>query len=369
VKISELIRSLVPYEPGKPIEETKREYGLDKIVKLASNENPLGVSPKVEAAILGSINNLHRYPDPSSYELAKVIASKHTDLNIEAGNLLFANGSNEAIDLLVRVYCEPGDKILTSEKAFIAYKICAQAARALTTEVKMAEGFRIDLKKIQEAWTPEHKIIFLPNPNNPTGTYFPRQEWEDFLAHFGNRDDVLIVLDEAYTEFVRAKDYPNGMEYITQTSNLMLSRTLSKVYGLAGLRLGYLVGNKEYISYLQRIRNPFNVNALAQAGAKAAFLDDEYIQKSQKIVWEGLDYFYKELSKMGIRYFESQANFVMFEVPGGRAQELNTYLLTKGIILRPLAGYGMSEYLRMSVGLEEENQMAIHFINEWLKSR
>jgi histidinol-phosphate aminotransferase len=366
VKVSPEIVSLIAYKPGKPIAETQREYGLTKVTKLASNENPLGPSPKALAAIKNLLQQLHRYPDPSAYELLQALSKQW---NFPTQQLGVGHGSDELIDILVRIYCEPGDGVLTSQAAFSAYEISAQANRAKVHTVPLKAGYKFDLKAISAYFFthPEMKIrlIFVANPNNPTGAYTTRDEVTEFLKKLGNRDDVLVVFDEAYNEFVRAKDYANADEFVRQYSNVIVLRTFSKIYGLAGLRLGAMIAPKEVIEIFNRVRKPFNVNDLAQVAAVAALQDHEFIAASQQITWKGLDYFYEKLQKMGLPFIESQGNFVMFDTLRDAAQ-VNEALLRKGIIMRPIANYGFPTQLRLSVGLEEENIAAMKALEEVL---
>jgi histidinol-phosphate aminotransferase len=258
---------------------------------------------------------------------------------------------------------------LTSQAAFSAYEISAQANRAKVHTVPLKSGYKFDLKAMADYFFahPEAQIrlIFIANPNNPTGTYATREEVAEFLAQLGNRDDVLIVFDEAYNEFVRAKDYANADEFMRKYSNVIALRTFSKIYGLAGLRLGAMVAPPEVIEIFNRVRKPFNVNDLAQVAAIAALQDSEFIAASQQIVWKGLDYFYEKLQKMGLPFIESQGNFVMFDTLRDAAQ-VNEALLRKGIILRPIKNYGFPTQLRLSVGLEEENILAMKALEEVL---
>ncbi|MGZ3806157.1 MAG: histidinol-phosphate transaminase [Pseudobdellovibrionaceae bacterium] len=366
MKVSPEIVSLIPYKPGKPISETQREYGLTKVTKLASNENPLGPSPKALAAIKNFLQQLHRYPDPSAFDLLQVLAKKW---NFPTQQLGLGNGSDELIDLLVRIFCEPGDGVLTSQAAFSAYEISTQANRAKVHRVPLKPGYRFDLKAMADYFFTHSeakiRLIFIANPNNPTGTYASREEVAEFLARLGNREDVLIVFDEAYNEFVRAKDYTNADEFIRKYSNVIALRTFSKIYGLAGLRLGAMVAPPEVIEIFNRVRKPFNVNDLAQVAAIAALQDSEFIAASQQMVWKGLDYFYQKLQEMGLPFIESQGNFVMFDTLRDAAL-VNEALLRRGIILRPINNYGFPTQLRLSVGLEEENIHAMKALEEVL---
>ncbi len=364
MKVSEYISQLIPYVPGKPIEETKRQYGISKVYKLASNENPLGPSPRAFQAIQQSLNLLNLYPDGSCHDLRKKVSAH---FNFPEDGLVFGNGSDELVDFLVRVYCEAGDKILTSHRAFDTYRLSAQASRCDTTLIPMTSEFKFDLQAIQKAWTPEHKIIFITNPNNPTGTYSTKTEMDSFMEFFGGREDVIVVIDEAYFEFVRANDYPDSHEYTRKYENVVTLRTLSKVYGLAGLRLGMMFSSREIASHVNKVRKPFNINSLMQVAGIAALDDREFVKKTCDLVWSGLDYFYSEFKKMGIDYVPSQGNFVLFDT-GKDSLEVYEKLLSKGFILRPVRNYGLTQHLRMSVGLQNENVAAIAALSEVLKS-
>lgn len=368
MKVSSYITQLVPYKPGKPIAETQREYGLTDIIKLASNENPLGPSPKAVTAIHKCLSHLHRYPDPSFYELIQTVARLW---KVPTTHLSVGNGSNEIIDLLIRIYCESGDAILTTEAAFVAYQICAQVNRVERFFIPLASGYKMDLKAMahwlrSSADAKKVKLIFLPNPNNPTGTFVPWSEVKTFLDEFGNQPDRLIIFDEAYTEFVRHPDYKSATEFFNQYKSVLSIRTLSKAYGLAGLRVGILIAPPETIDFYNRIRNPFNVNELAQVAAVAALEDADFIRKSVELTWQGLDYFYEELNKISLPFVESQANFVMFDTERD-VVKINEALLRRGVILRPILNYGFKTQLRMSVGLPEENRRAINALREVLK--
>lgn len=366
MKVSAEILSLVPYKPGKPISEVQREYGLTEVIKLASNENPLGPSPKALQAIHKSLTEQHRYPDPSCYDLIQKISQKW---NVPASQVGIGNGSNEIIDLLIRIFCEPGDSILTTEAAFVAYKVCAQAARVKIRTVPLRPDLTMDLKGIADDFYrnpgARTQLIFIPNPNNPTGTAVGGAEMDEFLTRLGNRDDVLLVFDEAYTEYVRDANFKAASSFYNKYSNVIVIKTFSKVYGLAGLRLGAMLAPEFVLELYNRVRNPFNVNELAQVAGIAALDDVEYMQASQKSVWEGLDYFYKELTRLKLPYFKSEANFVLFDTQRN-AEVCFKNLLQKGIILRPVGNYGFPTYLRMTVGQKDENQKAIAAIEKML---
>lgn len=360
MKVSPDIQALAPYIPGKPIEETQREFGLKDVYKLASNENPLGPSPLALEAIQKNLLELNLYPDSNCFELRKVCALK---FGLPESFFCFGNGSDELIDFLSRIFCAPGEIVLASHCSFAAYKLRARASRAEIVELPMTQKFSIDLEAISE-WLQYHpqreraRIVFLANPNNPTGTYLNHKQIENFLKDMRKFPDVIVVLDEAYDSFVRATDFPNSIALLKENQNLVVLKTLSKVYGLAGIRLGMMMAHPTICDLVNRMRLPFNVNSLAQVAAIAALGDVDYLKKSQQIIWQGLDYFYEQLALMGLSFTISQANFVLFDT-GTDAERVYQELLKLGVILRPLTAYQLPQHLRMSVGLPHENQAAI----------
>lgn len=364
MRVSSEIKNLIPYKPGKPISETQREYGLSQVIKLASNENPLGPSPKALEAIRHHLENLHRYPDPAGYELIQKISKAW---KVAPSHVALGNGSNEIIDLLIRIFCEPGEKILTTDKAFVAYPICAQAARVETVRVPLRSDYTMDLEGMANLALkdPKIRIVFLPNPNNPTGTYVGRKEIADFMEKVGHRPDLLIVFDEAYNEYVRAADYASGQEWMKDHPSVVVIRTFSKVYGLAGLRLGAMLAQPEVIDLYHRVRNPFNTNELAQVAAIAALDDVEFIKNSQKLTWDGLDQIYRGLQDLELKFLASQANFVLFDTERD-ASQVYELLLRQGLILRPVGNYGLPKHLRWTVGLADENQLILGALKEVL---
>ncbi len=366
MKVSAEILNLIPYKPGKPISETQREYGLKEVIKLASNENPLGPSPMAIAAVQNLLMQQHRYPDPACYELVQKISQ---NWKVPASQVAIGNGSNEIIDLLIRIFCEPGDAILTSEAAFVAYQVCAQAARVRVRTTPLLPDLTIDLKAIADYFfrnpTAQIKIIFIPNPNNPTGTFVGGDQLDEFLVRLGNRDDVLLVFDEAYTEFVRDPNFREAVKFYNKYSNVLVIKTFSKVYGLAGFRLGALLAPEYVLEFYNRVRNPFNVNDLAQAAGVAALDDKDYLKQSQMSVWEGLDYFYAELERLKLPFYPSQANFILFDTKRN-SEEVHVNLLKKGLILRPVQNYGFKTLMRMTVGQMTENKKAMIAIEKML---
>lgn len=356
MKVAPEIAGLTPYQPGKPISETKRELGLSHVYKLASNESPIPPSPKVIRAITEVLPELNRYPDGACFEMRQAVAAYY---GVPGDWLLFGNGSDEIVDRLVQVYCNPGDAVLTSQGAFSAYEISAKSCRMKAIHTPLTDGYRFDMRAMAKNLTdhPEVKLVFLPNPNNPTGTYFTKTEFVDFMKVAAQKD-IFVVLDEAYVEFVRALDYPLGMEFQKKHPNILLLRTMSKVFGLAGARVGVLIAPPEVCNMLNRVRKPFNINSLAQVAVIAALDDPEHLEKVKELTWSGLDYYYAELDKMGLDYCPSQGNFVFFDT-GRDAGAVFNDLLKEGIIMRPVKPYGFDRHLRLSVGLPEENRAAI----------
>ncbi len=357
MRISPELMKLVPYKPGKPISETQREFGLDKIIKLASNENPLGPSPLAVQAVSEAIKSQHLYPDPTHYAMIESVSKKW---QISKVNLGFGNGSDEIIDLLCRIYCEPGQAILTLNHAFAAYEISAAANRA-----KVIKSDAKDLVSTYQNNKDLIRLIFIPNPNNPTGTYIHFSEVQKIIEALKN-EEVLIVFDEAYNEFARAHDYKPAQSIFSDSGNVIILRTFSKAYGLAGFRVGAMIAPNATIEIFNRVRKPFNVNDLAQVALVAALQDDTFMKKTQEITWIGLDYFYDQLQQLKLPFLQSQGNFVLFDTKRD-AKIVYEALLRMGIILRPVANYGFPDHLRMSVGLESENKAAIEALKIVLK--
>jgi histidinol-phosphate aminotransferase len=356
------IETLKPYVPGKPIEETEREYGLTGVIKLASNENPLGPSPKALEAMRAATQKVHLYPDASSYTLVRRLAEH---LGVKPEEVVLGCGSNEIIELLIRTFTVPEDEVLLCKGSFPAYRISVQAHGRPFSEVPMREGHRYDLEAMARAINPRTRMIFIANPDNPTGTTFGRREWEAFLAKVP--EHVLVVHDEAYFEFVDWPEYFSAVEYFHQHPNVVALRTFSKIYGLAGIRLGYGVMDARLVSYLQRTRMPFNLTIPAQMGGLAALEDTEHVRRTRELNSAGLRYYQTELPKLGARLAESHANFVLADF-GRPAMELYEKLLRKGVIVRPMAGNGYPTSLRISVGTREENERCVAALKEILAS-
>lgn len=369
--VPEYIRTLAPYVPGKPIEETQREYNLRRVVKLASNENPLGPSPKAIQAVKKVISEMHRYPDGSAFALKKRLAST---LDVTPSSLIIGNGSNEVIDFLIRTYCLPGNAIVTSEAAFVAYKLCAQIQGVRTLEAPMTEHLEFDLDAILELARKNESVrmVFIANPNNPTGTYVNRAALEAFFDELSKvrNGTVLVVLDYAYWEYVSSPDLPDPIQLMKQfvhRLNIVVLKTFSKVYGLAGFRVGYGVGSPEVVSHLEKVRQPFNVNALGLVAAEAALDDEAFVLKSRKVNQQGLTYWQSELEQMSVPYWKSEGNFLLANIQQGfgmSGPDLYQACLRKGVIFRPVANYGLPGALRISVGTPEENRIAVRILRE-----
>ena len=354
------IETLQPYVPGKPIEETEREYGIRDIVKLASNENPLGPSPLGLEAMQRALTQVHLYPDGSSYALVHALAAK---LGFPPEQVFVGSGSNEIIELLIRTFVTPEDEAVVCRGSFVMYKVALQAHGRPFVEVPMRPGYRYDLEAMAEAITPRTRIVFLANPDNPTSTAFGRAELEAFLARVP--PDVFVVHDEAYYEFCDLPDYPNGLDYIRRHPNFVVLRTFAKAYGLAGVRVGYGVMDARLVSYLHRTRMPFHLTSVAQAGALAAMEDAEHVRRTVELTRKGLRYFEAELPKLGVDVPRSYTNFVFadFHAP---AQPIYQALLRRGLITRPVPGYGFPNALRISVGLMPHNERLVAALREIL---
>lgn len=350
------VRGLKPYQPGKPIDELARELGLkeEDIVKLASNENPLGPSPKALEAIRNEFDELTRYPDGAGFELKKTLCEK---LSVLPEQLTLGNGSSDILDFIVRVFVNDGDDVVFSEHAFAIYGLVARMVGA-NCIVTPAKNYGHDLVAMASAITERTKIVFVTNPNNPTGTWNTKDELVAFLDAVPG--SVIVLLDEAYFEYVHKIDYPNGIELLSAYPNLVITRTFSKAYGLASLRVGYGVSSGELADLMNRVRPPFNVDSFALAAANATLQDDAYVKASVALNDEGMTYLTSEFDRLGLGYIPSVGNFISFKVPDS-ADSMMVYadLLGKGVIVRPVANYGMPEYLRVSIGTMAENRLFI----------
>jgi histidinol-phosphate aminotransferase len=359
-RVARHIKELVPYVPGKPIEELEWELGIKDSIKIASNENPLGPSPKAVRAVRAALKNLNRYPDGNATLLKRRLAKK---LKVPQDMIMVGNGSNEILELLVATFMVPGDQAIMSEHAFIVYNLAVTSRGLKKIVVPAGKNFGHDLKAIKRAVNSRTRIIFLANPNNPTGTYFTGKELEGLLKGLPSR--VLVVMDEAYFEYVRKKDYPNSVNMIKKGAPVVAVRTFSKIYGLAGLRIGYGVAHPEITQYVNRVRQPFNTNMLAQIAATAALDDDRHVKRTLEINHKGMAYLEEKFKKLGINYIPSVGNFIIFQPPGPPPEVYNK-LLHKGVIVRPIGGYKLPDWLRVTVGTPAENRRFISALKELL---
>jgi histidinol-phosphate aminotransferase len=341
------IRSIAPYQPGKPITELERELGIKDAVKLASNENPRGPSPLAREAARRALEDVSRYPDGNGFELKAALAKRH---GVSIDQIVLGNGSNDVLELVARAYLHPGASAVYSEHAFAVYPLATLATGATGIEVR-ARDFAHDLAAMRQAVTERTRMVFIANPNNPTGTLIARRELREFLQAVGA--GMLVVLDEAYYEYLPNDLKSDSVKWLHDFPNLVITRTFSKAYGLAGLRVGFALCSTAVADMMNRVRQPFNVSSIALAAAEAALRDQEFVAESVRANSEGMKQITRGLSALGLRYIPSYANFVSFEAPA--AEALYQKLLRRGVIVRPIANYAMPNHLRVSVGLEEEN--------------
>ncbi len=341
------LRELVSYEPGKPIEDVARELGLrpDEIIKLASNENPLGPSPKALAAMRETLERSHFYPDGGGYYLREAIAQR---LGLERANIILGCGSNEIIEFIGKAFLNPGDEIIAARHAFVVYKLMATLFGATTIEVP-DPGFAHDLNAMLAAITPKTKEVFIANPNNPTGTLLSQEQIDAFMAKVP--EHVVVVFDEAYYEFLPSP--PDVIKYVKQGRKVVVLRTFSKIQGLANLRIGYGIASKELIDVLQKTRQPFNANGIAQAGALAGLQDDEHQTKTRELTLVERAKMQDAFAAMGLEFVPSHANFILVKVGDGKS--VFAALMKKGVIIRDMNSYGLPEWVRVSIGTAAQN--------------
>ena len=360
--MKELVRknilNITPYLAGKPIEETQRELGLKEVIKLASNENPVGASPKAVAAIKKNLSRINRYPDSNGFYLKKRLAGY---LNVLPANIVLGNGSDEIIDVIIKTFVEADENIITADITFLEYEIIAAVndRRIITVPLRY---FKYDLGEIKKKIDSKTKLIFISNPNNPTGTYVTGSEIEDFIRDLPN--NVLLVLDEAYDTFIDVDDFPESLKYI-ENKNIIVLKTFSKAYGLAGLRIGYAIARPEFTAYMEKTRQPFNVNFLAQVAAVAALGDKKFLRKTRKVILEGKDYLYAALTRLGLAYVLSVANFILVDV-GRDGKGVFKEMLRYGVIVRDMQQYGLKNFIRVTIGTERENKRFIQTLKKVL---
>ena len=367
--VRQAILELAPYQPGKPIEEVARELGLRDIVKMASNENPLGPSPRALEAIRQALPSIHLYPDGAGFHLKQKLA-KRFDLGMDCFTL--GNGSSDILSFALWAFVKPGDEVLSAKTTFLMYPILAKIAHGTLVEVPL-KNWCFDLEAMAKRINRKTRIVFLCNPNNPTGTIFHQRQWDAFLKKVP--DHTVVVVDEAYMEFVdeceARPDFPNSIKDVRGGKNVVVLRTFSKIVGLAGLRIGYGVSTPQIADWLNRVRPPFNTNTLAQVAAAAAMDDEGHIERTKKLVLEGREYLATQIDKCGLVRIPSSANYIMIKVKtGGRSgcgtdgDEVYRRLLRKGIIVRSMKSFGMADWIRVTIGTMEQNK---RFIRELKK--
>lgn len=355
------IRAISPYQPGKPISELAREMGLDEksIIKLASNENPLGMSASARQAAIDALAEGARYPDGNGFRLKAALAQRH---GVGMEQVVLGNGSNDVLELVARAFLAPGRAAIYAQHAFAVYPLATQASGALGVEVPARE-FGHDLFAMLAAVTAESRVVFIANPNNPTGTFLGASEIEDFLRELPS--EVLVVLDEAYNEFLPPNVAYDSVPWIARYPNLVVTRTFSKAYGLAGLRVGYAVASREVADVMNRVRQPFNVSSVGLAAAEAALADQEFVARSVALNTQGMAQIVAGLKSLGLEWIRSYGNFLSFQA--GDAKAINASLLGQGVIVRPIAGYGMPHHLRVSIGTEPENRRFLEALERALE--
>ena len=356
---NEHILGIAPYEPGKPIEELEREFGLTDVIKLASNENPLPPSERVLKAISDALSHLNRYPDGSAHYLRVALGRRH---GLTPEHIIMGNGSNELIELIVRSFLRPGEEAVIPHPSFVVYPMIVQAAGGIRVVVTLKDH-RLDLEAMARAITPMTKMVFIANPNNPTATVVTAEEVAAFMARVP--DKVVVVFDEAYFEFAQGPDFPDSLQYMKQGRKVAILRTFSKAASLAGLRVGYAVADPDCIALLNRIRAPFNVNSLAQVAALAALEDDSHILECLRMNEAGRHFLCEEFTAIGIKYLPSRANFVLGDV-GRSGSDIFQRLLKEGVIVRPMSSFGMETALRVTIGTPEENRRLIKALKKVL---
>ncbi|MGB7991619.1 MAG: histidinol-phosphate transaminase, partial [Candidatus Methylophosphatis roskildensis] len=356
------VRAISPYQPGKPIAELAREMGLGEqdIIKLASNENPLGMSPRGRQAMLDAVGDIARYPDGGGFALKAALSRRH---GVQMSQIVLGNGSNDVLDIAARAFLARGNSAVYAQHAFAVYPIATLAVGARGIEVA-ARDYGHDLDAMSAAIEPDTRVVFIANPNNPTGTFVTGAALERFLGTVPR--EVLVVLDEAYNEYLDSSARYDSVAWLARFPNLVISRTFSKIYGLAGLRVGYVLAHAEVADLMNRVRQPFNVGSLGLAAAEAALDDDEFVRQSYDLNRVGMEQVVTGLAMLGLEHIPSHGNFVTFRV--GDAAAVNQRLLRQGVIVRPIAGYGMPQHLRVSIGLADENVRFLAALEQALES-
>jgi len=347
------------YVPGKPIEEVERELGLKNVIKLASNENCFGPSPMAVSAIRKALRKINRYPDSNNFYLKERLGPL---LGVKGENLIFGNGSDEIICLAIRAFVGERDEVVIAKPTFLVYEIASQAQGAVIKNVGLTKDFRYDLKEMKKAVSARTKLVFIANPDNPTGTYITRKELDEFLH--GLPENLIVFLDEAYFEFAvhSFKDYPDGIDYL-KDPRIIVARSFSKVYGLAGLRIGYGISSPNVINCMERVREPFNINILAQAGALAALDDGAFLKKTISHVETEREFLYSAFRKMGLEYVRSATNFIIVNT-GRDCKVIFNALLKEGVIVRDMKAWGLDTFIRVTVGTHKENRRFVEALKK-----
>lgn len=356
----ERLLKIKPYKPGRPIDEVKRELNLRDVIKLASNENPYPPSPKVLKAIQKEALNINRYPDGGCFYLRQSLTKK---LKVDDDQLIFGNGSDEVIIMALRAFVDEGDEVVIAKPSFLVYEIGSKVVGANIKQVPL-KNFRYDLDGMSRAVTKKTKVVFIGNPDNPAGTYVTDKELKKFLKSL--RKDIIVFVDEAYFEYVKNNDYPDTISLLRQYKNIIISRTFSKMYGLAGLRIGYGIGHPDIIDILNRVREPFNVNSIAQAAALACLKDKKYYNNISKKIEEQRQYLYSKLDDMNLFYMKTVTNFIPIDVQV-ESKIVTEKLLAKGIIVRDMSFWGLGTFIRISIGTEKENKRFIKTLKKICK--
>lgn len=356
------VQSISPYVPGKPIDEVRRELGLKgAILKLASNENPLGPSQLAVKAVRRYLKEISLYPDDGCYLLGKRLAQQ---LGIKEDQLIFGNGSVEIIDFIIKSFVAPGDHVVMADQAFIMYRIAAKMADARITAVPL-KNFTHDLEAMAQAVTPQTKVVFIANPNNPTGTMFDREQASEFLKKVP--ETCLVVFDEAYVEYIRRPDFPDSIRMLSDHQNLIVLRTFSKIYGLAGMRVGYGIGNADLMAAIGKVRLPFNVGLMAQVACQAALDDVKHLEASRLVNDQGKEFLYRQFDKMGMAYVPSEGNFILID-PKVDSDLTFQELQKLGVIVRPVKNYGFPTALRVTVGTPRHNKKLVRSLKATLRA-
>jgi len=361
------VRGLHPYQPGKPISELEREYGVSDIIKLASNENPLGPSPKAVAALKAALDEVHLYPDGGGFDLKQKLSGR---LGVDPGWITLGNGSNDVLDLICRAFLTPADEAVYSQYTFGVYPISVQAVNAVARVAPANPGdhgqpLGHDLDAMAALVNEKTRLVFIANPNNPTGTWVTETPLRRFVENLP--PSTVVVVDEAYFEYVDKDGYPNTLPWVAEFPNLVVSRTFSKIYGLAGLRVGYFVSQLEVADVINRIRHPFNVNSLALVAAEAALDDEEFVARSRKLNLDGMQQLSAGLDRLGLAHAPSAGNFFLVDI-GSDAMPFYEALLRRGVIVRPVGNYKLPNHLRMTIGTRDQNERLLSALGDVLSA-